>query len=106
MKPPFETADQLLDDMLLWFARSDNANPSVTVEEVTVSYLERYPQPGMEKFAGNVSVDIGRIVRKLDRDGFVERVGNAEDGKQMFTITFEGMVFLNDGGYIAKSRSR
>ena len=97
------TPNELLDNILNWFATSPNAKPSATITEVTIAYYERSGNKN-DIWFGNLKVDLIKLVHKLEKDIYIISRGiQLESNEEEYTITFEGIVFQSTGGYVKQN---
>jgi hypothetical protein len=102
-----KNANDLLDDLLRWFAYNSNSKSGATMKEVTHDYWEAN---GAEKrfgtHLGNLLIELEKVVDKLHHDKFIKVKGIGREGAEIFIVTFEGMVFCANGGYVADERRK
>ena len=100
------TPNELLDDILKWFATSPNAYPSGTIEMATIDHMERTGISIEEQGFGNLKFNlIEKAINKLVDDKYLLLRGTIyEPQEKDYTITFEGVVFSRNGGYVKKEK--
>jgi|ERR1035437_6128080 hypothetical protein len=98
------TPNELLDDILNWFATHRNAYPGGTIESATVDHMERIGVSVEEQGFGNLKFNlIEKAINKLVDDKFIILNGTIYDPpEKYYTITFEGIVFSLNGGYVKR----
>ncbi|OFY96139.1 MAG: hypothetical protein A3K10_13790 [Bacteroidetes bacterium RIFCSPLOWO2_12_FULL_31_6] len=98
------TPNELLNDILNWFATNPNAKPTATITEVTIDFSERFGN-NKEIWFGNLKVELIKVVQKLENDKYIVPLGgNSESNEEEYTITFEGIVFNSNGGYVKQKQ--
>lgn len=101
-----DTPEELLDDMLRWFAYNDGSRPWGTLNEATRDYHHRHHPGQSTQFLGNLrELTVSKIIDKLLKDRYIKVRGRILDtGELQYTATFDGLVHIRNGGYVTATR--
>ena len=92
----------LLDRILSWYAYSRNSEPYGSLNELTRDFNE-WENGSYKDYLGNLQIDLLKIVEKLMEDKYIISRGRIyQEGEEVYSITFNGALFIDSGGYATK----